>query len=285
LVSLGRYVPQLEFLWVILGDGPPLEPDVHFYQRLLARDEHEARELVFEKLADDDGVDAIYDSILIPALRAAKLNHLQELISDADLSFILSAIKAIVEDLGERARRVREQAESVARRGESSPIAILGCPGHGEGDRLALLMLRQLLDHNQWALEVTEPRALVAELIDRIAANKPPLVCIANVAPGGLARTRYMSKRLQASFPELRILVFRWGREPAARGDPGGLKNAGADAVTGSLLETRDRLASLVPVLAAKQQALGVDQRELPNKIHTSKNGAHETTGTFSALA
>ncbi len=48
LVMLGRYVPQLEFLAVLLGDEPALDPSVSFYQRLLARDQDEAEDLVLE---------------------------------------------------------------------------------------------------------------------------------------------------------------------------------------------------------------------------------------------
>ena len=43
---LGKYVPQLEFLDVILGDEPPLDAHVTFYQRPLARDQDEATHLV-----------------------------------------------------------------------------------------------------------------------------------------------------------------------------------------------------------------------------------------------
>ena len=46
LVVLGKYVPQLEFLDVILGDEPSLSADVTYYQRLLARDQDEAAQLV-----------------------------------------------------------------------------------------------------------------------------------------------------------------------------------------------------------------------------------------------
>jgi len=288
LVSLGRYVPQLEFLWIILGDGPPLDPQVHFYQRLLARDEREAKELIEEKLAGEGGVDTVYDVMLIPALRAAKLNHQQGLISDADLHFTLSAIKAIVEDLGERASAIRGQAEDDERLYEPTtrpPIAIIACPAHGEADRLALVMLRQLLDPGQWTVALVEPRTLVAELIDQITVSKPPLVCIANVTSGGFARTRYLSKRLRASFPELRILVCRWGLEGTSRADHGGLKNAGADAVTASLVDTRDRLASLLPVLAAKQKESGLANRETPNGAQASHKVARESASTASALA
>ena len=43
LVVLGRHVPQMEFLHVLLGDEPVLSPDTHFYQRMLASDLGEAR--------------------------------------------------------------------------------------------------------------------------------------------------------------------------------------------------------------------------------------------------
>src|SRR5262249_4752281 len=148
LVSLSRYVPQLEFLWVLLGDGPPLEPPVRFYQRLLARDESEAADLIREKV-DSDGVDAVYDAMLIPALRAAKRNYLQRLISDADLAFTLATTKAMTADLGNRGRALRDRASSAPDGNDSRPaitdppVLVVGCAGHGEGDRLALLMLTQ----------------------------------------------------------------------------------------------------------------------------------------------
>jgi predicted PurR-regulated permease PerM len=44
LVVLGRHVPQLEFLDVLLGNEPVLAPDETFYQRLLANDPEEATE-------------------------------------------------------------------------------------------------------------------------------------------------------------------------------------------------------------------------------------------------
>src|SRR5262249_55423048 len=39
LVVLGRHVPQLGFISVLLGDEPALEANVRFYQRLLAGDQ------------------------------------------------------------------------------------------------------------------------------------------------------------------------------------------------------------------------------------------------------
>src|SRR5207247_11379473 len=71
LVVLGRYVPQLEFFDVLLGDAPPLPARLVFYQRLLARDQDEAAGLV-EMFAKTAPPDHAYREFMIPALVAAK---------------------------------------------------------------------------------------------------------------------------------------------------------------------------------------------------------------------
>jgi len=50
LAVMGKHVPRLEFLAVLLGDEPALETDISFYQRLLAGDEDEANEIVEQHL-------------------------------------------------------------------------------------------------------------------------------------------------------------------------------------------------------------------------------------------
>ncbi len=52
LVVLGKYVPELHFLEVLLGDEPVLSTDVTYYQRLVARDLDEASDLVENALRD-----------------------------------------------------------------------------------------------------------------------------------------------------------------------------------------------------------------------------------------
>ena len=44
LVVIGRHMPHLKFLQILLGDAPALPPEARFYQRLLATDEDEARQ-------------------------------------------------------------------------------------------------------------------------------------------------------------------------------------------------------------------------------------------------
>jgi predicted PurR-regulated permease PerM len=48
LVVIGRHVPTLNFLNVLLGDQPVLSPEAHYYQRLLASDQAEAKHVLEE---------------------------------------------------------------------------------------------------------------------------------------------------------------------------------------------------------------------------------------------
>ena len=54
LSVLGRYVPQLEFLRILLADEPVLEAHAAYYQRLLAKDQDEAAAIV-DDCAPDAG--------------------------------------------------------------------------------------------------------------------------------------------------------------------------------------------------------------------------------------
>ena len=72
---------------------------------------------------------------------------------------------------------------------------------------------------------------------------------IGSVAPGGVAHTRYLCKRLHARFPELRIIVGRWGEPAGAPSAAESLLESGATAVSSTLFECRQELNSLLPIL------------------------------------
>ena len=262
LVMLGRYVPQLEFLAVLLGDEPALDPSVSFYQRLLARDQDEAEDLVLEHVKTGSA-EQVYDDMLIPTLKAAKLSYGRGDIGEADEQYVFRSIREIVEDLGDRritdndGEKDASEDEAIGQEQQPEAVRILGCPAHDGADQAALEMLQNLLDPARWNLELVAPDTLTAELLDLVAEKKPALVCIAATPPGGLAHTRYLCKRLRARFPELRILVCRWGPRGSTPSGPGQLEEAGADSIATTLLETRQQLASLLPVLTQSDSRRG----------------------------
>src|SRR5688500_5497844 len=86
IVVLGKYVPQLKFLDVLLGDQPALPPHVSYYQRLLAGDRREATGVVKEQAAEK-GADGVPDGVLIPALILARRDRERAGLSAEDEGF------------------------------------------------------------------------------------------------------------------------------------------------------------------------------------------------------
>ena len=74
LVVMGKYIPQLAFLHVLLGDQPVLLPHERLYQRLLASNRDEADDLLEDALREQARVE-VCDTIILPALRLAQDDH------------------------------------------------------------------------------------------------------------------------------------------------------------------------------------------------------------------
>lgn len=71
LVVLGKYVPQLEFITILMSEEGIAERKIILYQRLLAADKDEAASLVAEYLMNHPR-ERLYDEILVPALTYAR---------------------------------------------------------------------------------------------------------------------------------------------------------------------------------------------------------------------
>ena len=84
------------------------------------------------------------------------------------------------------------------------------------------------------------------EMVSLVERKQPRLICIGALAPGGLAHTRYLCKRLRARCPEAKILVGRWGHTGNLENARASLMAAGADRVAGSLTEARDQASGLM---------------------------------------
>jgi hypothetical protein len=262
LVVLGKYVPQLKFLDVLLGDEPALDAHVTFYQRLLARDQDEATQLVLAQVKASSP-EQVYDDFLVPTLNYAKRDRERDDLTESDEQFVLQATREILEDLGER-REAATQAEKTIHaedRGNDAapiPLRILTCPARDQADRLALEMLRQLLDPAKWVVEIAAVETMTADLVAQVAEQAPALVCIGALPPGGLAHTRYLCKKLRARFPKVKIVVGRWGLTGGVEANREQLQDAGADLTATTILETRSQLTSLLSILAIEQAKTSV---------------------------
>src|SRR5260370_16343543 len=97
---VGRYVPQLSFIDVLLGDEPGLPLAAQFYQRLLALDQDEARHIA-EICLKEKPVGSFYDSVLIPALALAEQDRHLNSLEPETASFVSQSVRELIEELGQ----------------------------------------------------------------------------------------------------------------------------------------------------------------------------------------
>lgn len=101
LILMGRYVPQLNFLEVLLGDEPVLPLEAHFYQRLLALDQDEATTIA-ESYLKEKPLGNLYDNVVIPALAMAEQDRHLNTIDTGTADFISQSTRELIEEVGER---------------------------------------------------------------------------------------------------------------------------------------------------------------------------------------
>ncbi len=251
LAVLGKYVPQLEFISILMGDEPALETHTRYYQRLLAKDHDEAADIV-EEYAKTHTLEEVYDDILVPALSAAKQDGERDTLEPEDMHFIVQATRAIIEDMGMHQLETLTpaaptSASSADAAGAVTPpkMRILGCPAHDEADELALLMFRQLLDPTRYEVEIASVEMLTAEVVSLVEQQGVGLICIAALPPVAMAPIRYLCKRLRARFPELKIVIGRWGFTEDSEANRALLLSVGVDEVGVTLRESRNQVMQL----------------------------------------
>jgi predicted PurR-regulated permease PerM len=143
LVVIGKYVPQMRFLDILLGDEPVLEPPERVYQRLLAMDQEEATELARDYLTEMD-LERVYDEVLNPALSLAEQDRHRGRLDEQRQLFIRSAMRDMIEELGDewRLRQDRTDAEAMK---EAAAATVAAAKGTGVVDTGSAPVLKQLL--------------------------------------------------------------------------------------------------------------------------------------------
>jgi predicted PurR-regulated permease PerM len=240
---MGRYIPDMGYLNVILGVEPVLTPPARFYQRLLAMDEDEAEDLA-EDFANEKGLLALYDEMVIPALALAEQDRHAHTLEEQRERFIFETTRDLVEYLEDR-REPKDESEArpknVVHR-PAPPICIVGA--HDEADHVAALVLARMLEAPEFNPQVISYPLLAAETMEQIEAKACKLICISAVPPHAAAQAGHLCKRLKSRLPELRVVVALWTTESSDK-LKARLHDAGVDHVVTRLPEAIAKLREL----------------------------------------
>jgi hypothetical protein len=229
LVVMGKYIPQLEFLSVVLSDKPVLEPRERFYQRLLADDLVEAQELI-EEASEAHTLLEVCDTIVLPTLRLVEQDHDRGAISDDKRHSIVAQIGELVEELRARGDLDVLPGEP-ALRADGSALKVLCLPAADAADEVAALLLATLLEHRGIEARAVAVTTLKGEMLDLVGEVKPDLICISAAPPAAVIHARYLCKKLRSLFVATPIVVGLWDAEGDMQKASFRLSSAGADKV------------------------------------------------------
>ncbi len=265
LLVLGKHVPQLSFLNILLGNEPVFELKTRVYQRLLAGDQEEADELI-EQALEHSSMAEVYDTVLIPALALAESDRRRGDIDEGRQKFIFQSLKDTIEVLGGR------RQELPALRSNGKPVetldsaglvmsstsekpCILILPARNAADEIAATMLAQLIETSGFRVETISETVLAGELADLIARREADVVCISAMPPAAATHARYLCNRLQGHFPEGRLIVGLWN----AQGDLAKARSrAGCEAavrMVTTLAQAHDQIKVVLQPLLVRRTA------------------------------
>jgi predicted PurR-regulated permease PerM len=203
LVVLGRHVPRLEFLYVMLGDDPVLPPHAQLYQRLLALDRQEAQAAV-DRLAAEMTPVELYDSVILPTLALAEEDRHRGALDEGHENFVDQVVVEVMEKLSQFER----DSEIPERHSRGRVVCI---PAGDKADELASAMLAHVLEPigvRAICLPVGDPPV---DVLEDLALGVGDVVCISALPPFALLSARTLSKKLRERFPHLTILLGLWG--------------------------------------------------------------------------
>ena len=211
VVVLGRYVPQLEFLNVLLGDEPVLAPEARLYQRLLALDQQEAQSVIDAFLKDRKPID-LYDQVIIPALSLAEQDRHKGALDEAKETFVVQSISEVIGEIAEyeAGTAVSVQVADPARR---TDVRVLCLPASDRADEITAAMFSQVVEWAGYPVVAFPVTDSVSDAVKQIATISPQpgdIVCIAALPPFALLNARSLSKQLRLQFPDLKIIVGLW---------------------------------------------------------------------------
>jgi hypothetical protein len=198
LSVLGKHVPQLDFLQVILGDEEVLAPGAHLYQRLLAMDQEESSAIATAYLADHSVAD-LYDQVMVPALNLAESDRHKGKLDEARENFVFLGMRELLSDIADQ-----QPASEL-----TAPGRMICVPANDQADEIAASMLAQLV--RQFGMQALAPRLGRVRSLAKLSIGQDDILCISALPPFALTHAKEMHARLRAKFPQTRIVVGLWG--------------------------------------------------------------------------
>jgi predicted PurR-regulated permease PerM len=226
VIVLGRYVPRMSFLHILLGDEKALSVELQFYQRLLALDQEDAR-LIAHNFLKSHSLVNLYDKVLVPALTLAEHDRHKGALDERRESFLFLSVSEIISELtvygadeaSTKSRKMKWPSISsgvgefrlTGKEPAASSPRIFCFPADDKADEITSSMLAQLLERAGYGVLSLPADSAFEEILTHIAPEPEDIVCISALPPFAFAQSCALCQRVRILFPNLRILAGIWG--------------------------------------------------------------------------
>jgi predicted PurR-regulated permease PerM/methylmalonyl-CoA mutase cobalamin-binding subunit len=207
LVVMGKYIPQLGFLHVLLSDEPVLTDQQRLYQRLLAGNSDEADELLDASLREQSFLE-VCDETVVPAVLMVEGDYDRGALSEERRHLVLEHLDAWVNDETDSPRHRDRMAQF--EKSTAQKVTVLCAPAAGRADALCSKLLALALAEEGVAAQSGSPTALGSEFSDSTLRNRPDAIVVSSLPPEAVIRARAVCRRVGERFPGVRCLVGLW---------------------------------------------------------------------------
>ncbi len=207
LLVMGRYVPGLKFLSMLLGSEPTEDPAARLYQRLLAEDADHLMDLA-NQYVEEHGLTEFYEKMFIPALLLAEQDRHKGALTLSRQSFIFQASREMIDEFERRAENDSDEKNPFI----EPECRMVGVPAADEADEMVALMLRSVLRSKGIGVDVLSAVDRNGGRADHINNSGVPLVFVSALPPSTLMAARQTSRRLRSRCPQVNLVLCVWAR-------------------------------------------------------------------------
>ncbi|HTO03543.1 MAG TPA: AI-2E family transporter, partial [Opitutus sp.] len=253
LLVIGRYVPGLKFLSVMLGSEPPLQPSAQFYQTMLSMKQEEMFDLATEHV-EQHSLMSFYDDVYVPALLMSEVDRHNGVLAEIRQKFIFDSGRELIEELSERTEeRQKKEAASASNTGAAPAVApptalaepVIGMPARDEADELVALMIGHLLREIGIPARVMSATAH-PETFQQEFERENVTVFVSALPPSTLSGAGRVCRRVKHENASARVLVGVWSTEAKIEALKRRLEPAGADGIVTRLSEAIVQIKNLL---------------------------------------
>jgi predicted PurR-regulated permease PerM len=232
LLVIGRRLPQLGFLEVLLGSRPAFDAPTRIYQRLLAGDSAEAVELAVASV-ENGNVAVCYDELGVTVLRMATNDHTGASTVE-HRHRVLTGMEALLREF--------EEQHPTGEVEQRPRVVCIG--GKWEVDNLAARMLTHAMALAGHAVAFRPAGVVSADYVAGLALDGVSTVCISYFSPEPQTQAQRFCRRLRRRWPDVQIVLALWNAAPELQQE-GAAEAMGAQAVVNSVGEAVLRAAQM----------------------------------------